>query len=249
MSAENGGASPAILCVTHYKAGSSWIDTVLRRCAKGRVVIPRADLSQFLEEPVREGKVYPKLYVTKEQFDSVELPDNWRRFVVIRDLRDTMISNYFSLKTTHRETQFSPEVRDFREKLNSSSVTDGLMLTLERWVPTGAAEIQESWVNSGETIYRFEDLLLGDLEPLERILIEDCELPVPRERLQRAMDSASFSELSGGRERGQEDLGSHWRKGVAGDWKNYFTAPLKDAVKERYGQLLIDTGYEKDLDW
>ncbi len=243
------GDSPAILCVTHYKAGSSWIDTVLRRTAKAMIVMPRPDLGQFLEEPVREGMIYPKLYVTKEQFDTADLPENWRRFIVIRDLRDTMISNYFSLKTSHVDKQLAPEVREFREKLNSSSVTDGLMVTLDEWVPSGAAEIQESWLKAGESFYRFEDIVLGDSSALERILIEDCELPVPLTRLQRAMESASFEELSGGRARGQEDLASHWRKGISGDWKNYFTKPLKDNFKERYGRLLIDTGYEKNMDW
>ena len=39
------------------------------------------------------------------------------------------------------------------------------------------------------------------------------------------------------------------RKGVAGDWKNYFTPPVKEAFKRHYGSLLVDAGYESDLDW
>jgi hypothetical protein len=40
-----------------------------------------------------------------------------------------------------------------------------------------------------------------------------------------------------------------FRKGVSGDWKNYFTAQHKSVFKEVAGQLLIDLGYEKDMDW
>lgn len=246
---ENDEHPPAVFHVTHYKAGSSWIDLVMRRSAKDHVVLPRADISQFLKEPVVEGMVYPKLYLTFEQFESVELPKNWRRFVVIRDLRDTMVSNYFSLKTSHREDGLSPEVLDFRERLNRSSVTEGLLMTLEEWVPGGAGEIQESWLKSGETLYRFEDIVLGDAELLRRVLLEQCELPTTREDLDRAIEKTSFEKLSGGRSPGREDLRSHWRKGVAGDWRNYFTGEIKAPFKERYGDLLVSTGYETDLDW
>src|SRR6185295_12722328 len=90
-------AAPALLCVTHYKAGSDWIHNILLECVGDRVVEPQPDLGQFLRAPVRQDKVYPKLYVTREQFESADLPPKWRRFVVIRDLRDTLVSGYFSL--------------------------------------------------------------------------------------------------------------------------------------------------------
>ena len=39
------------------------------------------------------------------------------------------------------------------------------------------------------------------------------------------------------------------RKGIVGDWRNLFTQNHKDYFKEVAGQLLIDLGYEKDLNW
>ncbi|HVS27088.1 MAG TPA: hypothetical protein VHE58_07310 [Burkholderiales bacterium] len=42
---------------------------------------------------------------------------------------------------------------------------------------------------------------------------------------------------------------AHERKGVAGDWQNYFSKRVKEAFKNRYGGLLVATGYERDLDW
>jgi len=58
-----------------------------------------------------------------------------------------------------------------------------------------------------------------------------------------------FEQVSGGRQRGEEDVHSHVRKGVSGDWRQYFTAPVKVAFKERFGDVLIACGYEKDNDW
>jgi hypothetical protein len=42
---------------------------------------------------------------------------------------------------------------------------------------------------------------------------------------------------------------SHRRKGIVGDWRNYFTEELKVQFKALYGNVLIETGYEKNLDW
>jgi len=41
-----------------------------------------------------------------------------------------------------------------------------------------------------------------------------------------------------------------FRKGIVGDWKNYISSRKSKAfIKERYGDLLIDLGYEKNNDW
>ena len=39
------------------------------------------------------------------------------------------------------------------------------------------------------------------------------------------------------------------RKGVIGDWKNHFKPWHKEIAKRLWGQVLIDEGYEKDLNW
>jgi hypothetical protein len=63
------------------------------------------------------------------------------------------------------------------------------------------------------------------------------------------VEAASFERLSEGREQGQEDTSSFYRKGVAGDWKNHFTERDKRIFKKEAGELLIELGYERDLDW
>jgi sulfotransferase 6B1 len=40
-----------------------------------------------------------------------------------------------------------------------------------------------------------------------------------------------------------------FRKGHIGGWRKYFTKAHKKAFKKYAGQLLIDLGYEKDLNW
>lgn len=243
-------SGPTVFHVTHWKAGSSWLTRILRRCARDRLVKSRQSeahlVAQFMEDPILPHAVYPRVYVSREEFESVALPSSWRRFVVIRDLRDTLVSAYFSVKLSHPE---NPVLDEGRERLLSVGFDEGLGWMLDHFMVTRSAEIQRSWCTGGEKLLRFEDLIEQDIEMLEPILIDDCKLPVQRRNFRRIVERTRFERLSGGRERGEEDPSSHFRKGVPGDWRRYFDAPLKDAFKERWGELLIATGYERDRDW
>jgi lipopolysaccharide transport system ATP-binding protein len=87
------------------------------------------------------------------------------------------------------------------------------------------------------------------LELLERVLLEGCQLPIERDKFQSIVRANRFSQLTQGRERGQEDVYAHERKGIAGDWRNYFTDSIKTMFKHRYGGVLIATGCEHDFNW
>jgi hypothetical protein len=123
------------------------------------------------------------------------------------------------------------------------------------------AEIASSWSTSvsramtdanllGDNYYqvRYEDLIaepVGEVRRLLQFLGADSSEEVARE----CVEAASFEQLSGGRVQGEEDSSSFYRKGVAGDWKNYFTDQDRRVFKEEAGELLIRLGYEKDLNW
>jgi hypothetical protein len=67
--------------------------------------------------------------------------------------------------------------------------------------------------------------------------------------VKQCVSSASFERLSRGRQRGEEDPSSFFRKGIAGDWQNVFTEEDKRVYKEEAGSLLIELGYEDDNHW
>jgi lipopolysaccharide transport system ATP-binding protein len=237
---------PTVFHVTHHKAGSQWINRILHALAYDRIVMPNRVNAQFLDDPIRPGKIYPTVYVTREQFESVTVPPGSRRFVVIRDLRDTLVSVYFSVKVSHKIE--SVWMREYRARLHSTSVGDGLMLLLDTWLPT-IATIQWSWVASGEELIKYEELLERDEEILARVLLRHCRLPVAPDRFREVVLANRFETWTSGRRRGTEDLNSHERKGVAGDWKNHFTDEVAKAFKDRYGSLLVAAGYETGFGW
>lgn len=239
---------PTIVHVTHWKAGSQWIHRILHYCASERVVTPEISGQHFLGKPVQSGKVYPTVYATKEEFDRVRLPRNTRRFLVIRDLRDTLVSWYFSLKISH--VVDSPEVLEIREALAARNQEEGLLWAIQDWSHFAkVAAIQKSWLKAGEPFIRYEDILENDEALLEQVLLNQCGLDVSRDLLRAAVRDTRFERLTGGRPRGMEDVTAHERKGIAGDWRNYFTDRIRWAFKSRFGELLIASGYQGDNDW
>lgn len=219
---------------------------ILERCVPDLIVTPQVYETQFLHEPILPGRVYPTVYVTREQFESVTLPQPWKRFVIIRDLRDTLVSVYFSVKFSHQA--IAEEIVKWRAVLDSVNEEDGLLYMLDEWLPR-CAVIQTSWLGSEEPILKYEELLSNDLEILEDTLLRKCQLPVTSAAFREIVISNQFEKLTSGRQRGVEDQWSHERKGVSGDWKNHFTNRIKEEFKKKFGQLLVDTGYETDLSW
>lgn len=232
---------PPVFHITQWKAGSQWIQQILARCAAHKKVLP----SFTGHEPICRNTVYPAAYITREQYETLNAPSDSKYFVVLRDPRDILISGYFSVKFSH---PLLPGIAEQRQQLASSNFEDGLSLTMETLVRP-CVEIALSWAKSGAQWIRYEELLSRDVELLTKALLVDCGLPIKKQVLKEAVLACRFENFSGGRKPGQEDVNSHFRKGIAGDWKQHFTPRVKAAFKERFGEALQLCGYEKDLNW
>lgn len=237
---------PTVFHITHWKAGSQWVFQVLRECAPDRIIHPEPLNNHLLNLPIVKGHVYPTLYVTRDEFETVTVPDPQLKFLVIRDLRDVLVSDYFSRKRSHVPL-YLPGQHQARAKLSVlPGLTEGLRYVMHMWLPR-VARIQTSWVNSGVPLFRYEEFLRDELGQFERVL-KYCQIELSPGRLQEIVATYSFERMSG-RPKGVEDITSHHRKAVAGDWKNYLTGELLGEFKELYDETLIQTGYEANRDW
>jgi hypothetical protein len=95
---------------------------------------------------------------------------------------------------------------------------------------------------------RYEELL-ADPESLFGKLIAFLGANSDEQLVAEIVEKNSFENRSGNRAVGVEDPVSFLRKGIAGDWANYFTERDKRIYKEEAGDALIQLGYERDSNW
>jgi hypothetical protein len=74
-------------------------------------------------------------------------------------------------------------------------------------------------------------------------------IPASGELVLGTVYAQRFETKATGRVRGVEDVTSHYRKGVAGDWVNHFEPRHAEAFQAHYGDVLIRLSYEDDADW
>lgn len=233
-----------IFHITHWKAGSQWIKAFMNNLAPERVISPKVTMDHFMNGDIEEGKIYATLYLRKDEFDSVKVPKSHIKFFIMRDLRDTLISYYFSLRYSHG---LNPYIKEVREELNNMSQEDGMIYLLDKTIKP-CYKIQTSWLDSGIKTFKYEDLILYEHKYLKE-LGQFLEFNSSDEEIENAINKSSFKNASKGRKLGDEDIKAHARQGLPGDWKNYFNDRIKDEFKARFSEHLVKVGYEENSNW
>ena len=184
------------------------------------------------------------MYVDCAGFESIPKPANYRAFFVMRDPRDIVVSWYFSAKFSHPTVGTLEQVRG---DLLRFSEAEGLCYAIEYLDEFGLYEAQRSWGESAcsdELMrIRYEDLFSADQKSIVEALFRHCDIRMPANRLDELLAGFSFENVSG-RRRGDEDVHAHYRKGVAGDWRNHFTKDVQGRFATVAGDVLAAWGYD-----
>lgn len=246
------------------KSGSRWIkrifsDPLIRKKTFLKIYSPKKDfiLGKKNREVLWKGfplnTIVSPLYVRYEDFLLIPKPVNYKAFWVMRDPRDLVISRYFSVKYSH--AVLNEQIEKERKFLTEVSIEEGIRYFInavsKKHRPLYAS--MSSWLKSEEDpnviICKYEDLIDKNQGDSFRNIFNHCGLDLQENQLITLLDKYSFEKLSKGRKQGSEDPKSHFRKGISGDWKNYFTQQHKQLFKDLAGKLLIDLEYEKDNNW
>jgi hypothetical protein len=175
---------------------------------------------------------------------------------MMRDPRDQTVSRMFHIR---RDTE---HILEWHHRLREMGDDRALMACIEGRAgglpgTVDMINLTKSWLDEGDKslCVRFESMKSSPVEELIRVLgyldfrVDDALVRaiVERNRFERLSVGRKFWKTA--RKPGQEDASSHVRKGIIGDWRNYFNESHIQRYKELAGQALIEFGYEKDLDW
>jgi hypothetical protein len=152
---------------------------------------------------------------------------------VIRDVRDAIVSNVFHLNRQGANISIG-EAKYYKQVESFARIWKRAICDTRRECEASPDLYMEIF---------YEHLLDDPFANTQKLLgflgVESTDRTV-----ESCFENASFEKLTGGRRRGVEDKHSFLRKGVIGDWKNYFDKRAKDIVYKESGDILVRLGYQ-----
>jgi hypothetical protein len=241
----------------HHKAASRWATLILGDLAASlglrtlTVYTPvewdgYPDLGGLVADRSPDLLIYPNA----RQVDADSLGP-LRGFHMIRDPRDIIVSGYFSHRYSHPEvfpkaSRFGTELPPHRAELAALDIDAGLSREIE--FSGQFIDAMATWNYAQPHIFevRMEDVIEDPLAHWTAIV---AHLGWPRPPsdpafLAKVLERHSFRRLAGGRDRGDLDITHHYRRGVAGDWRNYLTSDHLAQIRRRYDDLVERLGYQ-----
>jgi len=95
-------------------------------------------------------------------------------------------------------------------------------------------------------LFKYEDMLEDSRKVILSIL-DFFKYDYDLSGVDEALKLNAFKELAKGRKPGEEEIHSHYRKGVSGDWKKYFSEEMNKEFCERHKQLMEAWGYDESF--
>ncbi|MCL7452192.1 MAG: sulfotransferase domain-containing protein [Anaerolineae bacterium] len=170
--------------------------------------------------------------------------------LILRDPRDIVVSHmyYVTYRAEHHRLHgYFASLPDDSTRLRASILGVDEALVEGDWgLEDLGARLRSylAWADHGCCIVRFENLVgpqgggsrelqLGEVSKLAAHVGFDLSKQDLERIAERIFYRRSWT----------------FRRGAIGDWRNHFASQHKAALKEVAGQVLIDLGYEADLDW
>ena len=135
-------------CCTH-KSGSQWLMAIFkdpmvfaysgldhyRYVDELPEKIDRRKITdRYFEHPFPKYKIVSPLYVTYDSILKIPKSGHYKTIFILRDPRDLIVSDYFSLKYSHSPY---PEIIEIRNILLSMNLDKGLIFCLNRRIDDG----------------------------------------------------------------------------------------------------------------
>lgn len=168
---------------------------------------------------------------------------------LIRDGRDVIVSGYSHWANIRinaaKAAGKKEEAAQLQADLDAQRVPDKIVDdAATNWSENVAAGLAGEKLFENSLRLRYEDLVLDPGDAFAR-LFAAIGADSRDEVVRSAVDAASFEKLSGGRTAGEEDRGSFFRKGVAGDWQSWLTPEQVARFEAKAGELMDRTGYAR----
>lgn len=232
---------PLYIVNEYPKSGGSWVADMLS-VALG-VPFPRNRLP-MLRSSILHG----------------HMMQSWNMHNVLliwRDGRDILISQYFHslFENERRNRRLVALCRadlgfsDYNDVKKNLPAFMEYVYEQKRHPRMSWAEFVRRWAGCDRCIHiKYENLRLTPDKELQRVILELSGRELNPAQIREIVEKFSFETISG-RKIGEENARSFLRKGIVGDWRNYFDQVSRERFQSYAGDELIKLGYETGPDW
>lgn len=249
----------------HHKCASTWMSNIFYeiQSVTGWTIKYGIDPSKKINVIGEATAEHAKTYT---EFRGVHL---------IRDPRDVIVSGYYSHLNTH-PTEKRPDILEFRNQIKDLPLNEGIKMEMDFSSERLLEMAKWDYSNPNILELRFEEFtqnpdwseiftflnLTSDQSSNYRLKkfanklnnrklfpSRFNELTVPRNILNDIPQKYSFKKMSGGREKGETSVNSHYRTGESGQWQKIFNREHRTYFKEKFPGLISKLGYDTDEDW
>lgn len=177
--------------------------------------------------------------------------------LVWRDGRDVLVSQYFhSLFKNDRGnerlvalTRADLGFADYDDVKGNLPAFMEYVFERKRYPRMSWADFVNRWADCERCVHvKYENLRMHPTEELVRLVRQLSGKILHPDKAREIVDRHSFERVSG-RRVGEENVRSFMRKGIIGDWKNYFGREARERFNAYAGDALIRLGYEADEAW
>lgn len=250
-------SNESVLIVEYPKSGGTWLGQLV----SGYLEIP-FPRNKF---PILKKSLYHSHYLPKGN-----LLNNKKIIFLVRDGRDVMVSLYYHQLLWNDKNRLSPkDVYYHRKKVpfnDYENVKENFKEFIDYTFSHRPSKLQhftymgnwyeynKAWLeklNNSDNIYliKYEDILKTPLKTLTQMFESFFNAKeIDQDKLQSIIDKFSFENQTK-RKKGEEESASFLRKGIEGDWKNYFGEQEKRIFKDYTYNLLVELGYEENNNW
>jgi len=248
----------SILIVEYPKSGGTWLGQLVSDYFQ--LPFPR---NRF---PVIRRSVFHSHYLPKWR-----IPKNKKILFLVRDGRDVIVSLYYHQLIWNDKNRLNPkdvfyhrsqtaydDFEDVRGNMNdfirytyTERPSKFQQFTyMGNWYSFNKAWLDESKKpNSNIYLITYEDLLEDTYGTMYKMLHDFFGIKeIETTRLKETVHKYSFENQTK-RKKGEEKKNSFLRKGIRGDWKNYFGEHEKQSMKKYTKDLLVELGYEQSQNW
>ena len=178
--------------------------------------------------------------------------------IVWRDGRDILVSQYYHFLFENDCGGNSYLVERCRSELGFSDYQDieknivpfmEFVFEKKRIFRFSWSDFVNKWIGYRCAVHvKYEEMREHPCENLKCIVEKMAGSELAPYKMEEIVEKYSFKKISG-RSMGQENTKSFLRKGVVGDWKNYFNKEARKKFNMYAGAALIELAYEDSERW